>query len=72
MRTLTELQAYDAAIRWLRMHVESMGDPPLSLLLADMEYRNLDDQGCPISFDWGEWEEWTRCITATLDESGPR
>lgn len=71
MRTLTELQAFDATLRWLRMHIESMGDPPLHDLVTLMAYGHLDKDGTPITNDPGEWDEWTSCVTATLEQEQP-
>ena len=72
MRTLTELQAFDATLRWVRMHIESMGDPPLHDLETMMSYGRLNTDGTPDTNDPGEWQEWTECVTATIEAERAR
>jgi hypothetical protein len=65
-RSLTLLQAYEAAYRFLAHYYELIPDKELFLLLGNMAIAR-DDTDPPWTADPGCWGDWLRCVQATLD-----
>jgi hypothetical protein len=65
MRTLTEIQAYDALVEYLRVHSVSMGKAPVEDLYDCVMYNQLTE-GRPWPADPGEWGEWVKCVDTVL------
>jgi hypothetical protein len=67
MRALTEKQAFDAMLYFLRQHVEWNIDD-VGRLLDVADYGFLDADGDPLTGDTGTWHDWMQCVDKALSE----
>jgi hypothetical protein len=64
-RTLTEAQAFEAAMRFIKIHWKTGWTIDMLIDAADSNDQR-DRHGTPVTFDPGEWQCWTECVDAVL------
>ena len=65
-RTLTERQAFDAMLDYIRTHNEQ-GLKETFELIECLDYEVVSEEGIPETADPGEWQCWMNSVSKVLD-----
>lgn len=65
---LTERQAFDALVLYLKFHADKMHSEDIEAMHQWATYRHVDDHGHPLTLDPREYDEWLDCVETVMSQ----